>query len=234
MSDVQDYPPEEQQETQVVVSPIEAAALAEVIKQAGNPEAAMNELSTTFNILYQASDADKQKVIMNAWGLVQRVHNAVGVSFALLVGTREIAAELESQNLALMDEYERVRLGLEDPDASDHPLVLALVEKIRDWEGEAAADRYEMMFEDWKNDQFDRLADDAQEFADETIRDEIDDEIAEALDISSFEAHDVIEILRGNEGKLTDEECRSLLTWVNSVEERLQRERMARREAYTS
>lgn len=226
MNDVQDVP---QRETQIVVSPFEEAALAELFQKAGNPEEAMSELKMTFDILYRASDADKQRVIENAWGLVERVYNAVGVSFALLVGTREIAAELESQNHALIDQYEEIRQGLEDPDYTQHPLVKALVEKIRDWEGEAAMDRYEMMFEDWKLDEFDRLAEDAQDYADESIRDEIDDEIGDALDISSYEARDVVDLLRGDKGKLTDEEARELLDWCNRVENRLNRERMARR-----
>lgn len=222
MSDVQE-------ETQIIVSPFEEQALAELIQKAGNPEEALNELGLHFELLHQGSEPKQQQLLENAWHLVGKVYNAVGVSFALLVGAREIVAELESQNTALIDEYERVRLGMEDPDYTDHPLVKALVEKVRDWEGEAAAERYEMMFEDWKLDEFDRLAEDAQDYADESIRDEVDDEIAEVLDISSYEARDVVDLLMGQKGKLTDEECREFLDWCNRVEDRLIKERMARK-----
>ena len=100
---------------------------------------------------------------------------------------------------------------------------------IQEAEGETALHHYEELFEQWKESEFDILVDDAQEHAEEVERDYIVEQISETIGRTVFEAHDVLELLTGSDGLLTDDEKSQFWNWVMSVSQRMQAEREARR-----
>jgi hypothetical protein len=195
-----------------ISNPVYEQTLAEVIRQAGDPTQAMNELETTFRVLIAAAkDQGHAVVLNNAWQLACTVYEAAGAAFSLLVVAREVTAELQAQNDTLIDEHERIVTGLNDPDYAEHPLVKAAVEKIKEWEGEAALDEYSQKFEEWKQDEFDHMVEEAQDHAEGSIEDGIEEEIADTLGISEFEAGDVMELLRGDCGDITRKEAKEFI-----------------------
>ncbi len=187
------------------------------------------ELDAHFNILVAHAEHHQQdevaQVIRNAQGLVGRVYDAAGASFALLVAARVFSEELIDQRDELTDELDEIKTGLDDPDYATHDLVVAALEKIKEVEGESAMHEMQDQFEQWKLDAFDEMVEEAHDYAEEMIYDRIDEEVAAALDMSEFEARDVLELIRGDVGAITEEEAEELRAWELRVRERIRRDR---------
>lgn len=217
----------------VITQEQEQAIAQEIIAKAGDPVAAMAEIETHFTILWKAAPDEKYaKVLENTWGLVQQVNHALGESFALLVAARALVSEVQHQNKTMLDLQEKIIRDLNDPlTVGVHPLVEACVEFVQDEERATALQHFEAVFEGWKESEFERLSDDALEYAEESIVDEYGIEIGDTLDMSSFEGYDVLELLRGEEGALTDGEISKFKDWLFEVRTRIEADRKKRREA---
>jgi len=217
---------------------IEERALAEIVQQAGDPEAAMQELYTHFEILSKTNpDENQVQVLSNAWGLVEQVYNAAGASFALLVAARQFSQETQEQNGTLIDHLEQLKAGLEDPFGSSHPLVEAALEMIREAEGETALAEYEEKFEEWRTKEFDFVVEEAEEYAWEMVHDSMTEDMAWCIHRTSAELYDLLELLKGDRGQLTEGESQELWDWYLKVSDRIRDEnakRLAERMKYSA
>lgn len=150
----------------------------------------------------------------------QEVERVAEIKEGQIVKLMALAIAVSEQRDAIAGELADLDAALDDPFSTDNRRVEQLVEDIRASEFEAANNLLQSDFQDWKELHQDALADEALEDADEAARDSIIEDIAAMLDISTFEAYDVLAAITGDAtNQLSDEQAEIVRRLFNQVQE---------------
>lgn len=179
-----------------------------------------------------AGDEERMAELIEVHSRITHMNDMQKKQMAFIGALRAWGLSMQQTRDEVLNELEVIEMELCDPDEASHPLVKFALDWIRESEASAALDHYDGRFEEWKKEEFDRLADDALEYADEAAADALDEQLSGVLDISTFEARDIADMLRGfGYDTINDEEARKLLELFNQIQQRNQRERMKARAA---
>lgn len=185
--------------------------------------------AAAFQRVFEAIAQDKPEaaaMLEQGWASIQ----AADVTWQEKVAAMSQAlAETTKQHEELIEDHELLLHDLEhDPHGSDNRLIERFVQSVRD----DLDEHFQYLLSKWKDEHQDDLVHQAQEEAEDEIRGEIAEQIAEVLDIDTYEAETILEMLTGQGyDTLSDDHARQFNALANQIEDWNRRERMKSRAA---